>query len=219
VNGSLARFQVIGFTVNVQTGFLFICGFFLLVGLTHNDPLWDPISFCIVMFVSILLHELGHALMCRRLKVPVIGNVEIHGFGGHVTHRRSTAMNQLKISLAGPGAGLAFGLLWLFPYLYIDLPPVVSVIVWHILWINIGWSLINLIPMKPLDGGNALHSVLELYTNPGRADYVTAIVGFVLGILIAAAGWRTGRTFLGLIGVYVAFANAQAIQHSQRGYR
>jgi Zn-dependent protease len=215
VDGSIARFQVLGFQVNVQAGFLFICAFFLLVGLSDQDPIWDPLAFCAVMFVSIIIHELGHALACRRLRVPVIGDVEIHGFGGHVTHRRSTSRNQLKISLAGPAAGLLFGLPWLIPYLYVDLPEPARVVLLHVLWINIGWSLMNLIPTKPLDGGNAFHAVMDIYTNPKQAAYISGVLGFVLGIIIAAFGWRFNSVVLGLIGVYVAYINAQAIQQSQ----
>jgi len=207
-----------GFHVNVRAGFLMLCAFYLLFGLSQKDPIWSIGSFCLVVFVSIVLHELGHAFMCRRLKVPV-SDVEIHGFGGHVTHARSTARNQLLISLAGPGAGLSVGLPLLIPFYMMEMPEVAMVVLTQILWVNVGWSLVNLIPMKPLDGGNAFHALMDMYTDARQAAYITGILGLILGIIIAVVGWRVGMMVLAAIGLYVAYINFQAVQHSQRAFR
>ncbi len=207
-----------GFHVNVRAGFLLLCGVYLLLGLSQKDELWSIASFMVIVFFSIVLHELGHAFMCRRLKVRV-SDIEIHGFGGHVMHQPSTASNQLKISIAGPGAGLMVGLPMLIPFFYMDLPRVATVIITQIVWVNVGWSLVNLIPMKPLDGGNAFHAIMDMYTDARRAAYITGILGLILGIVIAIVGWQIGMLFLAAIGIYVAFINFQAVQHSQRAFR
>ena len=214
----IARFKVMGFHVNVRPGFLMLCAVYLLLGLSRKDPLWSIASFAAIVFVSIVVHELGHALMCRRLKVRV-SDVEIHGFGGHVMSAQTTARNQFLISIAGPGAGLSIGLPMLIPFLMMDLPPVAEVVVGQIVWVNVGWSLVNLIPMKPLDGGQAFHSIMDMYTDARQAAYITGVLGLILGIVIAVVGWQVGAVFLAIIGVYVAYNNFQAIQRSQRAFR
>ncbi|MEO0605827.1 MAG: site-2 protease family protein, partial [Myxococcota bacterium] len=101
-------FDVLGFRVNVQATFLILVGIYVLYGLEAGAPLFVLASFAAVVFVSIVWHELGHATVARYLKVPV-GEIHLHGLGGHVTTARTDSRRQLMISLAGPFAGLALG--------------------------------------------------------------------------------------------------------------
>lgn len=208
-------FELLGFRVNVQPTFLLLLGVYLLFQLQVQEPLSAIVSWALVVFFSILIHELGHALVARRFGLRV-GDIEIHGLGGHVTHARTTPRRQLAISLAGPFAGLTLGFGTLA--LSLVLPPTsgfVSELISDILFVNIVWSVINLLPMYPLDGGNALRSGLSLFTTERSAWRVTAMCGITLGIAAVILGYTGtfGGTFMIFLGGYVAWQNMQVYQH------
>src|SRR5262249_56979458 len=107
-------------------------------------------------FASVLLHELGHAVVARRLGVHVSG-IELSFFGGaaKMVQLPRTANHELAIAAAGPavslilgGAGIGLGAL-----LHL---PVVAMIG----WINLVIAGFNLIPALPMDGGRILRALL-----------------------------------------------------------
>jgi len=206
------RFRLLGFPVSVQPAFLMLLGIYALFALQRQEPLYAMISWSVVVFVSILVHELGHAQMARTFRVPVQG-ITLHGFGGHVTHGGGASAGQsLAISLAGPFAGLAlgFGTLALSPMLPSN--AVVGTIVGDLLWVNIGWSIVNLLPMMPLDGGNALRSALSLKWSRYKATRWAAMSGVTVGLVLVAVGLKTSGIFLALIGGYSVYLNWNTLQ-------
>lgn len=206
---SALRFEVLGFPVTVQPGFGMLLGIYLLFSLQAKEPLWSFASFGTVVFLSILLHELGHAVVARRFGMHV-GGIYIHGFGGHVTHSRGPAREQLFVSLAGPGAGLLAGIPLLLLWWNVELPLVADTVVRHAVWVNVVWSLFNLFPMLPLDGGKALGSALELLMGPLKGWLVATTVGVICGVLLAVVGYYIGAVFLMMIGGYCGYTSYQA---------
>lgn len=208
----LLRFEIFGFTVNVQHTFALLLGVFALFDLQNQVPLWGIATFGVIVFTSIVIHELGHAAMARSLKVRV-GEIHLHGMGGHVTHAHSKPRNNLLISLAGPGAGLAVGLPLLALYIWGPFDSWEADLLFsQLLFVNVGWSLFNLAPMAPLDGGNALRSALQLRMGPTRAEKLASIVGMVTAGLVAAYGFTVGWTILALFGAYFGWMNYQRYQ-------
>ncbi|MBX2801603.1 MAG: M50 family metallopeptidase [Myxococcales bacterium] len=208
-------FKLLGFRVNVQATFLLLLGIYLLIQLGDQAPLASIVSWPIVVFISIIVHELGHALVAQYYRLKV-GHIELHGLGGHVTHSRTTPKKQLAISLAGPAAGLLLGLLvW---WVSTTWPPTElwsRTLVTQLLWVNIGWSLINLIPMLPLDGGNALLAGLTLTMRRQRdAMRTTGMVGIVCGIGVAVLGYTGYGMFLTFIGAFAAFESYRLYQQA-----
>lgn len=212
-------FRALGFQVNVQPGFLMLLGIYALFAIQAQQQLVLLASWCVIVFSSILLHELGHAVVSRRLGLRV-GTIEIHGFGGHVTHQPTNPRNQLMISLAGPGAGFLVGLPTLAAMYSGVVPdvPVLQSIARDIVWVNVGWGMLNLLPMMPLDGGNALRSLLALRASEGTAWRVTALVGAALGVGLAVWGYTIPGMgiFLLFIGGWAAWHNVQILQRLQR---
>lgn len=208
-----ASFKILGFDVDVQQSFLFLMGIYLLMGLRNNDPLWSIASFMAVVFVSIVIHELGHATMARSLKIPVY-EVALHGFGGHVRHGRSKPQNNLLVSLAGPGIELVVGIPVLLLYWYGPISqPILRTVMFQWVFVNVAWALVNLLPMRPLDGGNALASFLEMRgRGPTSAAKITSVVGMVVAALFALVGLMLQQMFLPLMGAYVAWINYQSWQ-------
>jgi Zn-dependent protease len=204
------RFQLFGFPVLVQPGFFFIASIVLVFGLQAQSPLWMIASSILVIFVSILVHELGHAVVSRAFGLQVHG-IFMHGFGGHVTHAPGTTRQRLMISLAGPAAGFLLAGVCLGVFL-ISRNPLTSEIMSYGLFINLVWSAFNLLPIFPMDGGHAMLSGLSLITSARRAQLLTFGVGVPLAAGLAIVGWQLGFIFVTLFCAMFAFQNVQLLR-------
>lgn len=148
------------------------------------------------LFVTVLAHELGHAVVARRNKLPVDG-ITLSWIGGVTRIDGEAATAPVEAALAGAG-------------------PVVSLLIAAILWagrigvgavgggrlltesiawlavINLLLGLFNLIPASPLDGGRILHAVTWAVTGDRwRAGKLAAGVGMGFGgLVIVAGGWQ-----------------------------
>lgn len=224
-------FRAFGFRINVQMSFFVLLGIYLLFDLQAQQPIYAMISWALVVFFSIVWHELGHAVTARYLRVPV-GDIELHGLGGHVTTARTDARRQLMISLAGPFAGLFLGGIGIaianafgmdpFRLMFARAPSLSEVgsfeiVLWVILaqalFVNIVWSVINLFPIRPLDGGNALLAFLQLNLRDSRRAFaITSGVGMAVGGAAAVWGYLNGQIFIALLGAYLTYQNYQVYQ-------
>jgi Zn-dependent protease len=209
-------FPLFGFRVVVATSFLVVTGVFALIALQAGASLPEAMVWPIVVFGSILVHELGHAFVAQGFGLGV-GEIHLHGLGGHVSHTRTGPARQLAISLAGPLAGILFGCLVLV-FAWVGMPedgaPAwLTRTVDALLYVNIGWSLFNLLPVLPLDGGNAL---LAASTAAGlterRAVRLTAAVGFVLSTLGLGYALTAGLWWITFLFGMFLWNNLQNLQ-------
>lgn len=190
---------------------LIIVGLLILPGL--DQGIWlRPTLLAGVLVLSILVHELGHATVANRLGLGPC-QVMIHGFGGLCSFTRAPTHSQgLRVSLAGPAAGLllgglAYGIHWIGGD---ALPPIAAMALGPTIKINLFWSLFNLLPMFPLDGGQALRHVLHLRWPPARAERTTRWAGRLLGGAVALYGLYSQSLFFGFIGLMVVGQNRSA---------
>ncbi len=205
------EFELGGLQVVVHSGHFMILAVFFLLEL-HGGDMVVAVGAPIIVFSSILWHELGHAWAARGLSVPV-GAIELHGFGGHVTHGATTPGKQLAISLAGPAAQLAVGVPMFLAYDAAWWPGGSQGLLMFFIFVNIGWPVLNLLPMLPLDGGNALRSLITLVTRRPRMGLLGAgVVGVVLGGGLSALSYRSGEVFLAVLCGYSAFRSYQAVR-------
>jgi Zn-dependent protease len=207
-------FTIFGFPVHAQFFFWLLILIFVVpaFGDTTDDHIvavaWAPI-----IFASILVHELGHAFAIRKLGY---GNSKIllWGMGGVcINSRRNTTKHGLLISLAGPFAGLALGVAAL-PLLFVPLGWVGHAIVINVLTVNIVWSLMNLLPVFPLDGGKVLMYVLQLLgVNSDKSVRVTGLVGLIIIVPAALLSVAYGQIFMLLIIFFIGQSAWQAWRH------
>ncbi len=143
----------------------------------------------VLFFLSVLLHELGHALQARREKMEIEG-ITLWLFGGVASFRGSfpTAGAELRVAAAGPLVSLLLGVLFVLVALA-GLPEAGDGVAAWLGYVNLSLLVFNLIPAVPLDGGRILHAVLW-----GRRDdfawatRVAAGIGRGFGYLLIAAG-------------------------------
>lgn len=182
--------KLFGFPLEIKGSFFVVC---LLLSVGQSDPTAIA-CWCVVCFLSVLFHELGHAVVARRFGYRAW--IELHGMGGTTYHTRddqtaATWRSQVAISLAGPAFGLLLGAtVWLIARTC-TLTPLLALFVRDMLWANIVWSLWNLVPILPYDGGHALEAVV-LRISPRHGFAIVRWVGVVLALagLVAALAFR-----------------------------
>jgi len=174
----------------------------------RGAALWLP-----VVFVGVLIHELGHALAVRRRGLEPA--IELHGFGG-VTSWSGAALLQPSqralISAAGPAVGIAVGAAALVAARLLPTgPPVVSEVLRYAVWVNLGWGLLNLLPVLPLDGGMIVGSLAESAWG-ARGVYTVQLLSIVacvgLCVVAASAGWLWSA----VLAAVLAISNLQAVR-------
>jgi stage IV sporulation protein FB len=169
----------------------------------------------IIVTLSILVHELGHALVARyyRLRPSIL----LHGLGGLCNHDRAERdRHDVFIIAAGPGAGLLLGLItWVVslkaPLAWMLNPwfgPVISMS----LYVNIGWSLVNLLPIWPLDGGQLYRLLMLRLLKPARAEKVTHYTALGLLALALVYGGVRGTSLLLMLVLWTAWSNVTALR-------
>ncbi|HEX5753512.1 MAG TPA: M50 family metallopeptidase [Archangium sp.] len=150
-----------------------------MFGLMGGGSWQTMLSWVAVVFVSVLMHEIGHALMAMGLGCDVAG-IRLY-MGGGLTYfdRALSRWRDVAVSAAGPLTGFLFGGLMYAVYEFI--PPknyMGYVVLRQLMWVNFGWGIINLLPVPPLDGGHIARGVL----GPSRQR-----IALWLGVLTAGA--------------------------------
>lgn len=185
------RFSLFGIPVRVHPGF-WIVALIMGRGAFQSEHALALVGIWVgVLFVSILVHEMGHALMCQAFGWPP--HVVLHYFGGYAAYQPTwghTAGRSIAVSFAGPGAGFVlFGLVLAFEYFYRQQAGIPSIFVLYALlqlkWINLWWGLVNLLPVLPLDGGQIAREVFHIVRLRQPLD-VTFKTGMIVGGGVAA---------------------------------
>ncbi len=182
-------------------------------------------AWVLAVTISIIVHELGHALTAKHFgSTP---EILLHSMGGLTSHNRvSSRLKDTLIIAAGPGAGFLFiGVLFLVMLgTGTDLHTKASVpwigwqpfdvtftekLFFYMAYINIGWGLINLFPVLPLDGGLLMKNALES-TMGHRATIMT--LGLSAVFAAATAGffyYRMQSVFMLIMFGYFAVMSGQ----------
>ena len=202
------------------------------------------ISWFAACFVSILVHEVGHVLAMRWTggggEVLLYG---FGGLAMPTRNWRQSVPDRVLISLAGPVAGFALAAVVVALVLGaggmvalrnagIGLPSLAGSIgafglstpwlhqflqyfVNHMLWVNIYWGLINLLPVMPLDGGHVARAMLSTQANGLRKSLQLSTV---TGALVAGLGVLTGNTFLMIMFGLFAYQSWEQINQASPRY-
>ena len=199
------RFRLLGIPVRVHPVFWLTSAF---LAWSSGDPRKSLIR-VLCIFVAILVHEMGHALMNRRFGWH--SEIVLYFFGGYATSMRHTTWKDIAVSAAGPAAGFALlfaiwipcrvsGVMptWsLFPPVFDpaamrNWPAIVAPgssgnnllidAIQFSLFINFVWNAVNLLPVFPLDGGQISRELCLRFNRRGGMD-----VALKLSMLFSAA--------------------------------
>ncbi len=218
----MIRFRLFGFPVTVEPwhwAILAFCGGALRI--KESEDLLPVLLFMAAGVVSILIHELGHALTMRVFGGRHI-SIVLHGMGGHAISQGApfSRGQHILISLAGPLLQAACGLL-VFVALAFVLGtndntrefaggPVHNLLSSFIV-ISLWWAILNLIPVYPMDGGQILHGIL----GPRRVQ-LTLQISISVAIFAGVLGVIYLKTFLlSIFMVFSAVENYKALKRTR----
>lgn len=204
----VTHFSVAGVPVHVNPWFFVIPASGALSGRPGAGLVW-----IVVVVLSVLWHELGHAFAMKHFGYePRIELVAMGGLTIWPERARPSAGAAFLVSLAGPAAGLALGgLIWLATRSSEPWPPLVQVAVTQALWVNVGWSLVNLLPVIPLDGSALLDHGSRHLGGAAEPRWVGA-VSLVAGVVGAVVAIRFRMTWAAILGVLGAGAGWERLQ-------
>lgn len=169
------------------------------------------------LFVSILVHELGHALTAEAFGWA--SEIVLYWCGGLAFSQRShgrTPWREIAVSLAGPFAGfglfgLTIGVLYLLPSDQ-PLPRNAEFVITQLIWINLCWGLVNLLPVLPLDGGQVCQSFLVWcrFRDPVRIAMQVSVI--VAGAASAYFFTQWKENFAGMLFAMLCLQNVASLQ-------
>ncbi|HBT78429.1 MAG TPA: hypothetical protein DEB39_16225 [Planctomycetaceae bacterium] len=231
------RFRFLGMSVRVHPFFWLIA---VLLGPKEATadlgivPL--IVAWVVSVFISVFIHELGHALTLKYL-FGANPWIAFYGMGGLTMHdplyyrRRPGTAGNIFISFAGPFAGFLFAALliglWIFAGLFgagfhVDvsagLHPFVAYTFHFMIFISIVWGIFNLLPVYPLDGGQISREVF-LWFSPRRGIVASLWISIVTAFAIVALCVSTKNLLPAILFGFLAFENYRTLSHYSRGYR
>jgi Zn-dependent protease/CBS domain-containing protein len=189
---------------------------------------WPPLLYwfmgavtAIALFVSVLLHELGHSVVALRYKIPV-RSITLFLFGGvaQIGTEPPSAKADFFVAIAGPFVSLVLAVVfYLVQPLVVGIEPLLG-LAEYLAYINLALVLFNLVPGYPLDGGRVLRAfVWSITGNMRRATLIAANLGrFVAFAFIFAGVWRMftgnfgGGLWLAFIGWFLDNAASGQVQ-------
>ena len=186
------------------------------------------LSTALLLFVSLLLHELGHSLAAQREGIKV-SSITLHLIGGVARMERecSTAMGSFRVAAAGPAVSfLLAGLLLASQHSADHVNPLLGNLVAQLGVLNLALALFNLLPGLPLDGGLILKSLvwqftgsqrrgIQVATATGRLLSLTAIMLGVWWFLNSGGFPALWVVMLGWFGVGASRSQSQTLALQQ----
>ncbi|CAN5846694.1 site-2 protease family protein [soil metagenome] len=202
------------------------------IGANEPAPLEEPLRWligvvvAILFFVSVLLHELVHALVARRLGAPAT-EITLLVFGGtpHLAREVHEPRQEALISLAGPLfslfiGGLLLGGWWLTYQLAGVVGLLVSSVAWWIGLSNLLLGGVNLLPAFPLDGLRLLRAVLWRMSGDFlRATRLATWVGRGMGHGVIGLGLLLALADEVIMGIWLAIIGWLLNQAAEGAYR
>lgn len=234
---SLKIITIRGIPIRVHLSFLLILLWSAYIGRSSGESGWlrgatFMVLFVLLLFLCVVLHELGHSLVAQLFGVKVY-DITLWPIGGvaRLAKLPERPYQEFLITAAGPAVNilLAIGLsmlalAWIGPAALIrlftspwELESLASSMSGQALVLllaanNAVLALFNLLPAFPMDGGRLLRSLLAAVLPFGKATRIASIAGQILATGMGLAALLTGSFSLGLVAVFVFVAAWQERQ-------
>jgi Zn-dependent protease len=230
--------RLFGIEIRIHWTFAFLLAFLLFTEVATQDATaaLRVLGLFAIVFGSVVLHELGHALVARGLGIPAkgiillpIGGITILDEAHAIPDPVNDWNRDIRIAAAGPLVNLfiaglsALVLLATVPGISLTAKPLLhsSALLRSIVWANLYLGLFNLLPAYPMDGGRVLRAFFSRRVDLVRATHRAVRIGHVFSILMIMVGMLlSSRTetrwdgyWLMMIGFFL-FAGAQLEERS-----
>jgi Zn-dependent protease/CBS domain-containing protein len=144
------------------------------------------LAFAVLLYLSVLLHEMSHALMAKRYGLPV-RSITLHFLGGvtEIEGEPDTPRREFGVSVVGPLTSVAVGLVFLALWFVTRPEGLLGLAVEALAGANLIVGVLNLVPGLPLDGGRVLRAAVWKATgSPYRGTVVAGWGGRVVALLV-----------------------------------
>ena len=174
--------------------FIFIYANDLAATLRGDSRFVVAAAFVILLYLSVLVHELAHSVVARGYGLPV-RRILLYPLGGlsEIEQEPQTPGREFLVSAAGPAlslvlAAVGYGLMRVFP------TGISGTLVSQLRWANLVVGVFNLLPGLPLDGGRMLRAAIWKVTGrPGTSTIAAAWAGRGIGVALFVVPFATGR--------------------------
>ena len=196
--------RLFGIPVYISPYWFVIAGVFILVyanelaSTLHGDTRFIvAAAFVVLLYVSVLIHELSHCVVARGYGLPV-RRILLYPLGGfsEIEVEPQTPGREFLVSAAGPALSLVlaacgYGLMHVVPD-----GTIAGTLVSQLRWANLVVGIFNLLPGLPLDGGRMLRAVIwKLSGRPATSTIIAAWArGVTLGTVLDLADAEIGQT-------------------------
>ena len=187
-------------------------------------------AFVVCLAISVLLHELGHALTCRRYGIGVRA-ITLEMLGGHTEMDSEAPRPSVEaiVALAGPAVSGVLGVIGIGLVAVTPTTTVASELVFQFAVSNVIVAIFNALPGLPLDGGRALRAgVWAVSKDAPLGSRVAGWVGRAVAVGLVAItllGWAAGvigpfgLVFSGMVAMVLWFGASHAIRSGAAGAR
>jgi len=217
IPGSIATIRLFGVTVRLHFTFALLFVFLVVAGIGEGQSAFANGIYIAALFGSVVLHELGHALVGRHFSVRALEIVMFPIGGVTRLEQPPKPREEFWIAAAGPLVNVAIAgalfvaLLWRGALLPVQslLPPTDANLLERIAGGNLVLAAFNLLPAFPMDGGRILRSALALRLPPEQATRLAARAGQFLAIGLGLYGLLAANYLLVFIAFFVYLGAAQ----------
>ena len=163
-------------------------------------------------FLSIMIHELGHALTIRKYGLPAA--ITLRAFGGYASFPadKLDRKQSFVVTAAGPALQFVFGVLLivLAPSISIPEGSLFLPFLRDLIWVSIAWSILNCLPVYPMDGGQMMAAILG-----PKKQHNVHLISSIVAVIIGVAGYLyLGTILLPIFMALFAWQNWQSYQAS-----
>jgi Zn-dependent protease/CBS domain-containing protein len=199
-SGSLGGIKLFGVPVRLHFTFVLLLVFLLFIGVGDRQSGPMTVLYILALFASVLLHEVGHALVARKYGIRTL-EIVMYPIGGvSRPERQPAAREELWIALAGPMVNLLLAVALLA---WVAAHQGFQAIRERLALGNLLLCVFNLLPAYPMDGGRILRSFLALHRSEEEATRIAAGAGQSLAFLMGLAGLLYGNYMLVFVALFV----------------
>ncbi|MGL4855014.1 MAG: site-2 protease family protein [Lentisphaeria bacterium] len=212
MNQIIFSINIFSFRIHISIAFLLFLGIFCF-GTS------SPLIVALALSTSVIAHEIGHALVLRRLRIP--SEIILVFFGGETIWNQPPWKVphswQLLLALAGITINIIIAAIATIAMRFIggEAWPMLTVFIQYLFFINVLLAVLNLVPIPPLDGGNALFHFFSLFIhNKIIALRLTMACAIAAGIIVIAAALFLKLYIFALFSLFFTYQNIKTFKSS-----
>lgn len=191
--------SIAGIRIHIHATFLILLAWVGLIHYAADRSLAAAavgVAFIVAIFATVVLHELGHALMARRFGIRT-RDITLLPIGGvsRLERMPREPWREFLVAITGPSVNVALAaiilgalLLTNAPLLPVDHLSRGQLFLARLLWANVALAIFNLLPAFPMDGGRILRAFLATSLDYTRATQIAASTGQMIALLFGFLG-------------------------------